>query len=357
MFDVNVFGNYDFRDLATTPVSAVTQEDLYSQMQEFVGAQQAFLTELAGLLVDTESDNTTESFGTVQGGQMQDLTDLGNTEARRIGAKWSLAFPIFAKGDRFTYSQSFLDEAKLADLNQHVLSVTLADTNTNIFAINQAILNNANYSFDDDKFPGRKSGAALAVKRLANADGGAGSVYSGEREILLSTLNHYLVSGSGTFTEAMFTVARAALRNVGHDSQIVYLCSKADADLAEALPNFVKRNDATIVDPTKKYALVTSPRARGRIAGGEVWEWPGWPSGYVFAFDRSKAPPLRKRVHHLPKYRGLQMVTPEGMAGDIQGKPLLNKMWRNIYGYAVRNRVNGVVVHQHATTFAVPAGY
>ncbi|HLL88755.1 MAG TPA: hypothetical protein VK324_05590 [Tepidisphaeraceae bacterium] len=340
--NINIFGAYDFRDLPNRPATALDQQTLYENLQAFATAASAFVSELGTLLVE-ESEVVTESFGEVSGGQYQKIAEIGTMEARRIGGKWQASYPIDAWGDRFMFTQAFLDDANLADVNALAVNNALVDAQTYISEVNRAFLTKENFEFDDNVWPGKKTGT-LKCKRLANADAAdEGYVFFEGKEFALKDLNHYLVSGSNTLTVGAFTLARDALRKVGHDERIVYLCSKATADAAEDLVGFEKIKDPNVVDPNGKYALVSSPRARGRIAKGEVWEWPNFPDGYVFAFDRTKRKPVRVRVHHLAKYRGNQLVQND-TAGEVVGKPLLNKMYRRLFGTAVANRVNGVVV-------------
>jgi hypothetical protein len=343
VLDINIFGDYDFAELATQPVTSVDPQVVLDAMRSFAGGVDQFLSEQTGLLT-TESEKHQESFGQVDSGEFQAINDITTIEARKIGGSWQIGFPIYAKGDRMLYTQAWLDRATLADLNSHMVNVGITDSRTFIRDINRSLLFKTNYNFDDNVWPGAKNGT-LKVKRLFNADGSdEGYVYTVDgREIAISALNHYLVSGSNTLNETAFSNAYQALRNVDHADDVVYLCSRTTADSAEALSNFIITEDKDVRDINKVSAIVRSPRARGRIQHGEVWEWPHFPDGYIFAFDRSKPKPARVRVSDLAKYRGLRLVQ-EDKTSEILSAPLLNKKWQRIYGVAVHNRANGVAV-------------
>jgi hypothetical protein len=179
-------------------------------------------------------------------------------------------------------------------------------------------------------------------------------------------LNHYLVSGSASLTLGAFQLARAALRNVAHDSQIVYIVGRGTADSAEALTgsladSFALPVQSAIVDILGKYSklsipgILSAPRFRGRIARGDLIEMPFFPEGYIFAMDYSKERPLRIRESDLAKYRGLRLINDDTVP-EVPNNPLLNKYWQRIFGIGARNRVNGVAVQiTTAGSYTAPA--
>jgi len=166
----------------------------------------------------------------------------------------------------------------------------------------------------------------------------------------LANLNHYLVNGNagGNVDSNTFWQARAALRNVGNDQDIVYVVSRNTAEycVRNLTPEFLLPTELLGThwhDPFGQYGIVQSPRARGRIAFGEVIEWPHFPDGYLFAYDRSKARPLRIRNHHLAQNQGFQLTNDQEFH-DVQRHPLANKYWRRLFGVGARNRTNGVAI-------------
>ena len=329
-------------------------------MQLFAAATSKHLSKIMGLLVD-ESEKVQESYSNAESGKFQPIGDVTTLEARRFGAKYQIGFPIQAWGDRFLYSQSFLDEATLADLNSHVVNTALTDARTFISEILKGVMYKDNYDFDDNQWPGQRLGT-IKVKRLFNADGadeGYIDVPDDNATYQISTLNHYLPSGSNTLDANAFALVRDTLRKLGNDDDIIVLTSKADADAAEGVTGFIPyavTNDPKIVAPnTFTRALVSSPRARGRINHCEVWEMPHMSAGYLFGFDRTKRKPGRVRNSHLAKYHGLNLVVDETRGGSIPGNPIVGRTWRRIFGAAVQNRGNGVAVQiTNAGTYTNP---
>ncbi len=280
-----------------------------------------------------------------------------------------MGFPIYAFGDKQIYEYAWLKRAKFIDLATTILQATLADIETVIVELLNGLLNNVNFTFDDTKWPGMNATALTGVPnlapvnvtRLANADGSVGSVWAYGQEILLASLNHYLVSGTSQPTAANFATIRSTLRNVGNDADIIYIVNRADADYiasnftagTDFVPPVEILNTQLSQDLFGKYAnpsqygmLGTGIRTRGRIlsALGELVEFPHWPQGYIGAFDRTKEPPLRWRESDMADERGLQLATPDNKPVDVQTNPLLGKHWRRIFGIGARNRTNGVVM-------------
>lgn len=343
--EVNIFGHYNFSDLPGIGLAEVNQEEILETLRAFLEEENRFVRELTAMLAD-EGTGAIETFGGGGvGGELQVFGEISTIEATKEGAGWNVGYPIVAAGDRRMVTQAWLDEATLAHLNTQAVNAAVKDANFVLKTILRAILRNVNVSFDDRQWPGtgNEGPGVITVRRLANADGAAGTIYSNSQEILLSTLQHYITSGSASLTEGAFTLARDKLRDVGADGNVIYIVSRATADSAEGLTNFVKVRDPNIVDPAAKYALVESPRARGRIANGEVIEWPHMPNGYIIALDTTKAKPVRIRNHRLQKYQGFQLALDEER-GEVLGRPLINRFWRRLIGAGIRNRVGAVVV-------------
>lgn len=360
--NANTFGQYLFGDLMPLNVLDVTVDRYWNAMQEFVAAENQFLDQIMGILAETGTQPQI-GFGTSIGGEMHRMGTLGSVEATRMGAKWYVGFPIYAYGNKQIYEVPWLKRAKMGDLAASILNATLQDIETVIKELLRALTDNVNITFADTDWPGMNaqtpgSTAPLNVRRLANADGSAGSVWYGGREIALATLNHYLVSGAANPAVAAFKLIYDALRNVNHDNQIKFAVSRATADYVQdnfgadfIMPvEILQRNLAQ--DFMGKYAIAGSQpllgdgiRTRGRIKHyGEMVEWPHFPDGYIFGYDASKPAPLRRRISDLADEQGFGLAPADPNMPDVQTHPLVRKQWRRIQGFGTQNRVNGVMV-------------
>lgn len=355
------FGEFLFGDLLPLNIYSVTEDKYLQQIQRFVQEENAFMAQLMSVLADSGTEAQSGFLNGV-GGRMHVMGKRGGVEATRGGQKWYVGYPIFAKGSKQTYEIPWLKRATFVELAASILTATTMDIETVIVDLLNALMSNVNYTFDDTQWPGMKaltpgSAAPITVYRLANADSSAGSVYAHGSEILLASLNHYLVSGNANPTIGAFNTMRSALRNVGNDVNIKWMCSRTTCDYIEA--NFgsdfiqpVELLDVQIAqDFTGKYALKGSEpllgpgiRTRGRVARGELQEWPHFPDGYAFGWDATKEPPLRVRESDLGDERGFGLAPEDPNVPDVQAHPLARKQWRRIMGIGARNRCNGVVM-------------
>jgi hypothetical protein len=345
--NVNIFGEYALQDLPAIPILSVTEDRLFEAIQAFVDAENAFLTELGAILWDTGEDVQT-SFGNGMGGRMQMLGEIAGVEATRQGARWYVGFPIYAKGTMQSMRVAWLQRASLADLNSLVVHSAMINIETVISDALGAILRNDNYVFDDTQWPGMNAGTPT-VYPLANNDGSTGSVYNFGNEVMLGTLNHYVVSGTANPTYAGFTTAHNMMRNVGNDTRIIHIMSRTTTDyVASNVTQFIRPASPLISNINVIEAQVGSPRARGVVDFDEVWEFPHFPDGYMLTLDLSKAPPLRQRESNIAGERGFQIVQDDKLP-EVTSHPLANKTFKHIYGFGVRNRVNGVVTQFKAS--------
>lgn len=372
----NTFGQYLFGDLLPRNILEVTEDKYLQAIQQFVALENAFVSQLTGTLCD-RGTQVQVGFLNGPGGRMQKITKRGGAEKTRSGQRWWCGFPIAAYGTEQAYEVPWLQRATFVDLAATILTATLQDIETMIVEMLRGLLRNDTYNFDDTVWPGGNavnlvnvnSGGPIQVCPLANADGSTGSVYAWGTEIALSTLNHYLVSGTANPTIGGFNTMKTKMRAVGNDADLVHVVSRTTADYI--VSNFAGTdffqpvevlNRYFAQDEFGKYAtqnfglLGQTVRSRGRLSTfGELVEWPHFPDGYAFTYDRTKEPPLRMRESDLAGEQGLGMAPMDPNTPDIQGNPLALKKWRRIFGIGARNRVNGVVM-QFTTngSYAIP---
>ena len=345
MLNVNIFGSYRYDDLPNIPVASLVETDLYSQIQAYAAAESSALQELISSIADFGTSNG-DSFGVVSGGQLQRAGQGARPEATRRGGKFTVYYPIYAYEDRKIYTPEYLEQAKLSDLNADIVDSTIKDVASVYMAVFNAFTQSTNYTFDDDPWPGNRSGQ-VTIRRLANNDGQSGSVVFNGNQTQLATLNNYIVSGAAAYALGAFTTARTKLKSTGNGDDIVHVVSSNDGDTLATLlgADFIARADPNLsILPTTQVPILQSPKAIGRVrTAGEVQVWPHWPDGYMFSYDRSKDRPVRIRQHPDAAKRGFRLVADETRGGERPGRPLVNKYWQRIMGAAVRNRFNGVM--------------
>jgi hypothetical protein len=347
----NIFGHYDSRDLAAVSLADYTEKNAVADLRAFAADYGAALQELLGNLAQYDTI-VQANFGTTFGGELQPYVETGETEATRVGAEWTVGFPIRRLRDRQLYTEEYLARVTLEKLQQDVINAAARDYQTMLKMLLRALMLKTNYTFTDGQFPGLGLGA-ISVKRLANNDGGTGSIFVDGIEVPIGTLQSYIGSNNATLTSAAFITAYGKLRTMGKTGDVVFLINSNDEGTVRGFTEFYASNNPLIVDPNKKYAQVQSPRAIGRLEGanlsGEVVVHPYMPQGYFFAYDRSDTPPLKIRETTEPQFRGFRLVQDQTRAAYGEAA-LRNKRWERIAGAAVYNRVNGVAVQVVAST-------
>lgn len=370
-----IFGDLDSRDLMDRPVAEVPQPDLFDAIQKAL----TMYNELAEDVVSTFAVTTTiakERFdasmlGGADSALLQPRGEYGRVLATQIvqeqGAEnaFEVGYPIIAYGDRGMFTPEFLLRATVRDVNNKTFDAMIRDSNTLFRYTLNAVFQNVNYDFTDDKVLGQNLGT-YNVKRLLNADDIPGLLkkFDGST-VALNTLNAYKVSGSSGFTNGTFDMAHDYLTDLGMDTDIIYLISKADEASVRALTNFVPfdslpigQTDPRIIDPPpiagsevpNPKALVRTQRSIGRMRAadnnsGEVIVLPWMFAGYMFAMDRAAEKPVAIRESDLAELRGFRLVSEDGMSPAIGGdKIIANKFWQRVFGAGVRNRANGCVV-------------
>jgi hypothetical protein len=348
---LNIFGNYDTRDLASQSLIDFTEQRAMEALRSFARQYDEVLQEMLRNLctIDTIAQ---ANFGYNFGGEMQPYTEAGETEATRALDQWSVALPIRRLRDRQLYSEEWLQVCTLEDLQKDVLAAATRDYETMVKMILRSAMYSANYTFTDGIFPGSNLGS-LAVKRLCNNDSAVGAVYIDGTKTDIGSLQHYIGTNEASMTIASPTAAYAKLVAVGKTKDVVMLINSAAADTIRGFTGFEPVQNARVIDPTGSYALVTSPRAIGRIevagCSCEVVVQPFMPTGYFFMYDRADEKPVKVREHKLAQFRGFRLVQDDTRAvyGDAA---LRNKRWERIAGAAVYNRPNGVAAHVAAST-------
>jgi len=363
----NLFGNFDSRDLVR-PAVEIPQPDLLAQIQDVLQMYSDMANDIIGVLA-SRTQLVKEQFVFGSGGDhngiLQEASEYTNPLATRpaiagtVGV-FDVGYPIKRFRDRVMWTPEYLLRATLADINEKTYDALIKDYNTLFRYVLRAVFETNNYTFTDDKVIGLGFGE-VGVKRLLNADGGNERVYINGIPTNVGAMNNYKVSGTAGVTNGTFTIARDALKALGLDNDIVFMVSKTLADDIVLLSDFVPVNYADTTDPNiieymsiadqnvyvpPPRAIVKSPRAIGRIRNaGEVVVIPWMPDGYIFAFDRTAEQPVVIRESDLAQLRGFQIVAADGTNPKLGGDQLIvNKFWQRIFGAAVRNRANGVIV-------------
>lgn len=370
-----IFGDLDSRDLMDRPVPEIPPSDLFDAIQKVLVMYNELATDVVSVFAVTTQVAKERFDAAMLGGadtailqpRKEYMRVLATQIAQEQGAEnaFEVGYPIMAFADRGMFTPEFLLRATVRDVNNKTFDALIRDSNTLYRYVLEAVFENENYMFTDDKVLGQNLGE-YEVKRLLNADDIPGVFKKFDGTVVpFNTMNGYKVSGSTNFTNSTFDIAHDYLTDLGLDNDIVYLISKADEPAVRNCSNFVPfdpeevgQDDPNIVDPPpiagtivpNPRALVRTPRSIGRIRAadfnsGEVIVLPWMFAGYLFAMDRSAEKPVVIRESDLAQLRGFRLVSEDGMSPAIGGDKLIaNKFWQRVFGCGVRNRANGCIV-------------
>jgi hypothetical protein len=246
------------------------------------------------------------------------------------------------------------------ELSNHILSVTMQNTNTVRHEILKAIFNSAADTFVDPLW------GSLTIQPLANGDS---VVYPPvEGAIAEATEDHYLESGytaaSISDTNNPFVVIRQDLEHhfgipQGANANIAVFINTAEVPETMALAEFEEvpekflQPGANVTVPQGMPGNVPG-RVIGRVSGCWAVEWSWIPAAWAFGTYLDAPRPLIRRVDPADTGlgTGLQLVAKDAAF------PFNESFWRSRFGFGVGNRLNGVCMEfGTGGTYTVPSAY
>lgn len=323
------------------------QNEVESQLNMLVSG----ITEKITEVIKTRSSRKLQRMG--QNPQSQPLPG-GET------GKYEVSFPITTSGDSIAYTEVDKGHMTAGDFELSLMSILTAFANTTGFDVRRAIFNNENYNFFD-AYEG-----TLAIKRLANQDTTLYNPKVGENQV--SERQHYITS---LFTAASISdinnpyqlIIAPLVETFGTQQggeRIMVFINKNQVELTESLTDFVELSDTAIIDAITTDRLTGLPMGHpGKLIGrirNKCWvvQWDYMPENYMLAIHMDQEKPLVHRVY--ASSTGL----PQGfnLTATIDEWPTTKLVWVEYGGYAVRKRLNGVMLELTAdATYDIPAGY
>lgn len=334
------------------------QQLVYDAVQEVVRRFNAEVQTMIALFVEETTSNYKERYKMPGGGRMQKMSGEAPTAEVKAYGGYDVAYPLEQFGAALGGSRVTMAYMTAADLDRHLTTVFMQDKNTLRFEILRRLFNNTQRSFSDDLR------GTLLVEPLANGDTVLYPPVIGvETE---DTENHMYISGytaaNISDTNDPFATIAAELEEhfgkpIGGSNVIAFINTAHEAKVT-ALSGFVEVPDRFVRpgdDTAVPFALPagTPGRIIGRVSGCWVSLWDWIPQNYVYGQHLGQPGPLKMRQDPndvaLPK--GLQLVA------TSDRYPMRDSHWEHRYGFGVGNRLNGVLLHLNASTFAIPTGY
>ncbi len=235
------------------------------------------------------------------------------------------------------------------ELERHVQTVMIRDTNTVRALILEALLDNTNATFADPIW------GSLTIRRLANNDGTLyppliGATAEAEH-------NHYLTLGAASIssTNNPFPTLRNHITHHFGNMDVIVFNNPDETNSITSLPGFVPAPDRYVIPGDSESRATNIPQdvpgiILGRMNGAWVAEWEYVPSGYLLAVARDRKPLLERIDPPETGLRsGLQLV-----ARDREF-PFENAIWRHRMGFGVGNRLAAVAMQiTTGSTYSAP---
>lgn len=353
-----IYGLLNLTD-ANLSVDQVGQVRVFEAINNYVERHNDDLAKTTSLLVGSTTVNAEESFELPGGGMMQVADRLARPAAVKRAGRYTIGFPLLDARDQLAGDDITYAYMRLEDLETQISNIFVRHINWVRYEMLRAILNNTNYTFEDETLAQR----LIGVKALANQDG---TIYPPVISNVLDGAqdNHYLVAGytAATInnTNNPFPVVRKEIvEHFGDGVHVAFINSNQQA-VVEALTAFIPFADPAIQQPVDQPRITAGPPTNvpgtviGRINKTWLSVWDYIPDSYLFETDISNLAPLRKRIDTVPlPGRGVL-----ALIARQQEFPLQEAFWRCRQGFGVANRLNGVVMQFKASgNYDIPTGY
>lgn len=357
----SIFGKLGLADTDRAFAGVVGQEVIYETAIEHVNLVNAELDRFLSVFVERTEERFKERYKLPGGGHLDQRGPDGRYGAAKAIGQWDVAFPLFDYGREVAIDDVSAGYMSVAELENHINTVTAQNVNTTRFQMLKAILNNTQGTYTDPLH------GSLSIEPLANGDAVVYPPVSGSEDE--ATEDHYLESGytaaniSDT-NDPFVTIVDDLLHHFGGavtgGSNIVTFISPDERAKTEALTDFVEVPDQFIRVGTQTDVPVGLPNVPGEIIGRHkhgswVVSWPWMPSAYMLGLHMLEPGPLVRRVD--PADTGLWRGGLSLVAQD-ERFPFTSSIWRVRFGFGGGNRLNGVVMELGTGgTYSIPSGY
>lgn len=315
-------------------------ETIESMIGEILAAHEAERNAANALFVAGETTAPTSVIREAGIDEGQEIGEDGRPLETHVSGHYEVGFPLKRLGWAVGWNDETAAYMTMADLDREVSAKLAGNARRHWREILRAVIgSNSNYAYID-RFAG-----SVTVRRLANQDG---TTY-GEDAV---QDNHYLVSGyannalSAT-NNPFVTLATEIREHFDTTSRIVAFVNPAQvAEIQNDLTTFVDRGVDGIV-PANTTAVANEPGALrvpgdflgiDSASGTYVYAWNRIPASYVYAQAIDEPAPLLRRVPEPAQLRGFRTVAEE------EHFPFYKRTWRELFGYAVANRLVGAVM-------------
>ena len=355
-----IFGHLNISDTERSFLATAGQSLVWEAAQEYLDRVNAQMEQFLGVFVEETTEVFKERYKLPGGGHLQRRGSDGRYGAVKAYGYWDVAFPLEDFGAQIASNDVDLAYMSARELENHIQTVVIQNTNTVRHELLKALLNNTQGTFTDPIH------GSLSIEPLANGDTVVyPPVIGSESE---ATEDHYLGSAyaasSISDTNNPFVTIRddlihhSGIRGDGYN--IVVFVNPAELPETEDLTDYDPDIDRYVIPGDNINRLQGLPAGlpgavMGRTNGVWVVRWDWIPASYMVGIHMDMAKPLKRRVDPADTGlgRGLQLV-----ARDEQF-PFESSFWRHRFGLGCGNRLNGVVMDMSNTDsdYDIPSAY
>lgn len=356
-----IFGLLDLDATDRSFVNSIGQGVVFDAVNELVNRYNRDLQAAMAVFVEDETELHQERYYLPGGGRLPRLGRQVPGPASRATGSWTVGYPLEGFGAQVAGDRVTMAYMNMQQLDRHMDTIFLRDTNTVRWEILHALLDDGGGSgttFDDPQY------GDVTVHPLANGDAVTyPPVLGSESE---ATEDHYAESGYAATaisdSNNPYITGRDELEEhfgtMTGGNNIVAFINNAETPETEDLTDFIPVEDRFIRSGDDTDIPENLPMVPGRVIGrtNGVWvsEWRWIPANYMLFIHLDAPAPLKMRVDEsgtgLP--RGLTLISEEDKY------PLEQSHWEHRFGIGAANRLNGFVMELGTGgTYTVPTAY
>jgi len=278
--------------------------------------------------------------------QMEQLDEVGATQAQKISAGVTVGFPLYLYAIAVQWTRKFMENATAAELTEQFTAAQDADLVNLINIIRTTLFTPTNKTFTDKLV----DGVALPVKALLNADGAPIPNGPNQEVFNPATHTHYLFTASTAPTAAeVAALIDTVVEHRNEGQMYLYINRAQEATMRgfTSAPNmFVAYSDPRLAQPVTAVRAEGEPlnqqeinnRAIGIFNQAEVWVKPWVPPGYMLAWRLGgpKTLVMRRRNANAGNLR---------IAAEYDTYPLRARALEREVGMGVWNRDTAAILY------------
>lgn len=353
-----IYGILGIADNDRAYVNTLGQRLVFDAVQELLEQYSTDLNAAMRVFIDRETEDYKIRYKLPGGGRMQRRGGQAQTGATKAHGGWDVALPLEDFGDQVADSDIAIAYMSIQELDRHLDTVMIRNTNTVRYEILRALVRNDARPFEDDNW------GSLTVQPLANGDAVKYPPVLGSMDE--ATANHYLEAGYlaaaiSDVNNPLPTIRNALESKFGAElggSSVAVFFDETITPKIEALADFEPVPDRFLELGDNVNVPRDLPAVPGRVIGrcNGVWcvEWRWAPDNYLIGIHLDAPKPLLHRVDPaaVGLGKGLQLVATNAT------HPFSQAFYRHRFGLGVGNRLNGIVMELGTGGgYTIPTGF